>query len=87
MALMYSTVTAKGQITLPAELRQQFGFRPGQRVAITADENGVRVDAPPSLEGLRQRLQTEMRQQGTWGAVLDPDEARMIDIVERHAQS
>lgn len=84
---MYSTVTAKGQITLPAELRQKFGFRPGQRVAITADESGVRVEAPPSLADLRKRVQTEMLHKGTWGATLDPSEAWISDVVERHAQS
>lgn len=72
---MYSTVTAKGQITLPARLRQQFGFRPGQKVAITADEHGVRVEALPSLEVVRARIETQMRQNGTWGAPFDPQQA------------
>jgi AbrB family looped-hinge helix DNA binding protein len=83
---MYSTVTAKGQVTLPAELRQRFGFRPGQKVAITADEHGIRVEAPPNIVDVRSRLRAEMMAQGTWGTELNPAEAWAQDAVERHAQ-
>ena len=83
---MYSTVTAKGQITLPAQLRQQFGFRPGQKVAITADEHGVRVEVPPTLEQVRTRIEAQMRANGTWGVPIDdPHQAWVDDAVERHA--
>jgi AbrB family looped-hinge helix DNA binding protein len=39
-----STVTKKGQIVIPAELRRRLGFAPGTKVVITeAEEGGVRV--------------------------------------------
>ena len=34
----YSKVTAKGQITLPTELRHRLGIRPGDLVEVTAEE-------------------------------------------------
>ncbi|MDR2348032.1 MAG: AbrB/MazE/SpoVT family DNA-binding domain-containing protein [Bifidobacteriaceae bacterium] len=83
---MYSTVTAKGQITLPADVRRRLGFRPGQRVAITADDNGVHIAAPPDLQDLRRRLRAEMSAAGTWQRPLDPAAAWIEDAVERHAQ-
>ncbi|MDR1712458.1 MAG: AbrB/MazE/SpoVT family DNA-binding domain-containing protein [Propionibacteriaceae bacterium] len=85
MTLVYSTVTAKGQITLPAEVRRRFGFRPGQKVAIVADDSGVRVEAPGSVADVRARLRAEMTAQGTWGAPLDPAAAWSDDTAERHA--
>ena len=84
MSVMYSTVTAKGQITLPAPLRQRFGFRPGLKVVITADEHGVRVEAPPSLEQVRTTIEAQMRRNGTWGGPVDPHQAWVDDAVERH---
>ncbi len=34
-----SSVTTKGQVTIPAELREKLGFKPGDRVSFV-DKNG-----------------------------------------------
>ena len=38
-----STITTKGQVTLPKEFRDALGLKPGDRVAFTKDGDGVRV--------------------------------------------
>lgn len=38
-----STITTKGQVTLPKEFRDAFGWKPGDRVAFVKDRDGVRV--------------------------------------------
>ena len=50
-----STVTAKGQLTLPADIRAHLGATPGARVIFVIGADGeVRVRlAPPDLQGLR----------------------------------
>jgi len=35
-----STLTSKGQITLPAELRRRWGLKPGDRVDFTLQDDG-----------------------------------------------
>lgn len=36
-----STVTSKGQITIPADLRKSLGLRPGQQVTFSRTENAL----------------------------------------------
>ena len=38
-----SRLTMKGQVTLPKELREQFGLGPGTRVAFDAEGDGIKV--------------------------------------------
>jgi AbrB family looped-hinge helix DNA binding protein len=40
---MYSTMTVKGQVTIPAALRQSFGFREGAAVEFFAQDGFVGV--------------------------------------------
>lgn len=35
-----STVTSKGQVTIPVEVREKLGIRPGSRLAFVATESG-----------------------------------------------
>lgn len=46
MAIATAKVTSKGQITLPAKLRQRLGIKPGDRVSFEEDgKRGVRLVA------------------------------------------
>lgn len=38
-----STMTAKGQVTIPAELRERLGLSPGDRVAFELDDGALRL--------------------------------------------
>jgi AbrB family looped-hinge helix DNA binding protein len=49
-----TTVTSKGQVTIPSEIREHLGIKPKDRVRFSVDPSGaVRVTAAPSrlLEG------------------------------------
>lgn len=38
-----STMTVKGQVTVPKEFRDAFGWKAGDEVAFLPDEDGVRI--------------------------------------------
>jgi len=49
---MTATVTAKGQVTLPAELRRQLGIRPGSKLEFMVVDN-ERLEAIPISESIK----------------------------------
>jgi AbrB family looped-hinge helix DNA binding protein len=60
---MKSTVTSKGQVTIPKELRDQFGIQSGMQVDFVAAPDGIRVrkvvdrgKRPPVLGCLKKEL-------------------------------
>lgn len=38
-----STMTVKGQVTVPKELREAFGWKAGDEVAFVEEEDGVKI--------------------------------------------
>lgn len=51
MKKIVTTITQRCQVTIPAEVRRVLGVKPGDRVAFTIEEGGVRLaPAPFSLE-------------------------------------
>lgn len=69
MEAMYTTVTSKGQITLPAAARRALGLHRGQRLGIRIEGSRLVIDPPPDLASLRSRLRAAAEEQGTWGHV------------------
>ena len=41
MAVLYSKISIKGQIVIPAKLRKALGVRPGTRIALQRDGNAI----------------------------------------------
>ena len=41
MAVAVSTVTRKGQVTLPVEIRRALGIKQGDKIAFEVDDQGV----------------------------------------------
>jgi AbrB family looped-hinge helix DNA binding protein len=65
-------VTAKGQVTIPAEIRQQFGFLPDTEVRFVVDGDAVRlvhVEKPGSSRG--DRVVARLRGRGNAGMTTD----------------
>jgi AbrB family looped-hinge helix DNA binding protein len=61
----YSTVTSKGQITLPAKVRRDMNLKAGQRVCIAlANHRQVNISVPESLDEVRAELQANLKKQG-----------------------
>ncbi|MGH9479919.1 MAG: AbrB/MazE/SpoVT family DNA-binding domain-containing protein [Terriglobales bacterium] len=52
MATYHSTLTRKGQTTVPVDVRRALGLNPGDRIAYEVRGAEVRVTAPPSLTAL-----------------------------------
>lgn len=63
MPLASAKVTSKGQITLPAKLRQELGIKPGDRLDFTRNAKGkVEVIArTKTLADLRGILKTDIK--------------------------
>lgn len=54
-----TTVTSKGQITIPSSLREQFGLEQGTKLMVVPTEYGLvlkKVDLP-SIEEFQQRVE------------------------------
>ena len=56
MKEIVSTITSKGQVTIPAEIRRRLGVGTGAKITFVIDENGeIQIKAPryPTVESLR----------------------------------
>ena len=72
-----ATVTAKGQITLPKDVREHLRVGTGDRVAFVIDEDGrVRVEA---VQGDVRRLRGRLRRPGAPSVSLEA----MQEAIER----
>lgn len=43
--MLSSTITAKGQTTIPAEIRKRLGLKPGDRILYLEEDGKVRIVA------------------------------------------
>jgi AbrB family looped-hinge helix DNA binding protein len=59
MRLEYATVSSKGQLVIPARIRESMGIGPGTRVAVI--EEGGRLILQPETVAAKLRLIKEMR--------------------------
>lgn len=63
--MYYSTITSKGQMTLPADIREKLHIKPGQRVAIRLNDRGEAVIEPTlSLQELRSKTYASLKERG-----------------------
>ncbi len=47
MKLIVSTITSKGQVTIPAEVRRHLGIEQGDKISFVIEDEGiVRIEAP-----------------------------------------
>jgi AbrB family looped-hinge helix DNA binding protein len=59
-------MTAKGQVTIPQELRERFGLEPGTEVEVVASEDGAVVRRAAG-RGRGARLVAQLRDQADGG--------------------
>lgn len=57
----YSTVTQKGQVTIPASIREVLGLLPRQRVMIIKDAEGARIKPAPDFFSLFGSVKTKKK--------------------------
>lgn len=83
---MATTVTVKGQVTIPKSVREAAGIRAGDRVVVRArPEGGVVVEreaAPEAVDAFRQRLEEIARRRpmrdGPFGAMATDEIMRAL---------
>ena len=81
-----STLTSKGQITIPIEIRRQLGLETGSKLAFVVEKDGtVRVKPAtyPTIESLR-GIAGCMRTPMSWEEVEDVvEEERAVEIARK----
>ncbi len=87
MTIAYTTITSKGQITLPVAARRQLNLRAGQRVAVRVEGDHLVIDPPSSIDDVRAMLRTEAERQGTWGTIPHSGDGWAAQAEARSAQS
>lgn len=84
-----STITAKGQTTVPKAVRQALGVDYGGRIAFRVDEHGVTVhradvdEADPAIDSFLAFLAGDLKQHPERVMALSPDlAARIAELSE-----
>jgi len=77
-----TTVTSKGQITIPSRLREEFGLEKGTKLIVVPTEYGLMLKKIelPSVEEFRERV--EAREE-----TVDVSEAEVVDLVHQARES
>jgi AbrB family looped-hinge helix DNA binding protein len=65
--MKYTTITGKGQVTIPASIRRTYGLIPGRKLAVGVQDGRIFIDPPGSIQSVRGLLKAEMQRQGTAG--------------------
>lgn len=92
MREIISTVSSKGQVTVPAEVRKHLGIREGDKLSfVIEDEGSVKVEAPryhnvASLRGAAGRLDRPL----SWEEMLEvarEDHVRQITNIDEESNA
>lgn len=75
---LFTVVTRKGQITLPAEIRRSLGIKEGDRVAVSLVDNGDDVPRQAVLKPVRSVAEM------TFGAVTPRKQPEDFGELRRH---
>jgi len=87
MSVMYATVTSKGQVTLPVELRRALGIEPGQTVGFRHEGGKTVLEPAGDVQEVRATLERAARRNGTWGQVPDPSAVWRDEVAGRRAHA
>lgn len=87
-----ATISSKGQITLPAEIRRSLALNPGDKITIVKHDGSAEIKASSydaELQELRQRARAHMKRNGTWGTPWEEarnqtGEVRLREYGEQH---
>ena len=84
--MSYVTMTVKGQITVPAEIRRALGLLPGKKLNISLKGDDIVIQKPVALEDVRQALRAEMKSQGTGGLATESGTGWNAHVEEHFGQ-
>jgi AbrB family looped-hinge helix DNA binding protein len=85
--MRYVTMTEKGQITVPVEIRRSLGLLPGKKLNISLNGDDIVIQKPAALEEVRQRLKAEMNGKGTSRVKTESGAGWTAHVEDRFVQS
>lgn len=86
MPIQFTTITAKGQITLPVEARRTLGLQAGQRVGVRVDGDHLIVDVSTGIATVRERIHAESDSLGTTGVIPQAGDGWTARAEQLHAK-
>jgi AbrB family looped-hinge helix DNA binding protein len=87
LLMMYITLTEKGQITVPVDIRRTLNLLPGKKLNIAVRGDEIVIQKPVVLEDVRRLLQAEMEKQGTVRLQAESGAGWAADVEERFGES
>ena len=67
-------LTSKGQVTIPLEIRDEFGLHPGDEVDFVLDEHGLHVVKSTTQPSRGRRIVEQLRGKGNANLEMTTDE-------------
>jgi AbrB family looped-hinge helix DNA binding protein len=67
--MLHSTVTRKGQTTIPGEVRQALNIKPGDKLAYTVEGDQVTLRVHPGARALRGALRSDKGRNLSFGEI------------------
>lgn len=86
MSITYTTITAKGRITLPVEARRALGLQAGQRVGVRVDGDHLIIDVSSDIAAVRERIRAESDSLGTTATIPQAGDGWTARAEELHAK-
>lgn len=65
-----ATISEKGQVTIPKELRDDFGIRKGDRLEFSAERDGIKIRKQVNLDAL-ESLRGSLKLPGSVDELID----------------
>ena len=81
--MLTSTITSKGQVTLPAKLRKELGLKPSDRVFFDGKNGEVVIKKLPSIDSLFGSLANPKIKPLTTAQIRESIEKRMFSKYDR----
>jgi AbrB family looped-hinge helix DNA binding protein len=82
--MKYATITEKGQITLPMEIRRALNLEPGKKLNISLQGEKIYITKPVGIEDVREQLQHQMNQKGTGKQTVESGGGWTSHVREKH---
>ncbi|HXH27092.1 MAG TPA: AbrB/MazE/SpoVT family DNA-binding domain-containing protein [Candidatus Acidoferrum sp.] len=85
---LFTTITTKGQITLPIELRRRLHVRPGMKVTLSYQNDSIVIHPAVDLDDLRARAKAHMKKRGI-GPITEEqiDNAWASSVTQKHKKA
>jgi bifunctional DNA-binding transcriptional regulator/antitoxin component of YhaV-PrlF toxin-antitoxin module len=80
----YTTMTEKGEITLPMEMRRALSLEPGKKLNIVLQGEQIFITKPVDIAEVRKELQEQMARKGTEKQTVEGGDGWTANVRERY---